>query len=313
MPLKINCAPSYTLQTGSNTTYAGTEGIEAALIAAALDQGYIVNSPDWEGPKSVFVAGIEAGQASLDSIRAASKSGSLTSISPFAKVQMWGYSGGAFASAWAAERQASYASEIPFVAMAIGGITPNVVKVFDTLNKGTFAGISAAGFLGLGNAYTDFDAYVQSSLIPERGCCFQPGWISTLTSSRDRQSSTLNPIVNTTITNRATMGRHGTPSMPIFAYKAVAGEISPIADTDALVQQFCNAGVSVTYVRDPFGEHFTQAATSTGDVLNFLADRFNGVSISGCSIRSEFLDALDPGAPGRLGVSLTQVLLNALG
>ncbi|KAI5195734.1 hypothetical protein E4T38_08888 [Aureobasidium subglaciale] len=261
MPLKINCAPSYTLQTGSNTTYAGTEGIEAALIAAALDQGYIVNSPDWEGPKSVFVAGIEAGQASLDSIRAASKSGSLTSISPFAKVQMWGYSGGAFASAWAAERQASYASEIPFVAMAIGGITPNVVKVFDTLNKGTFA----------------------------------------------------DPIVNTTITNRATMGRHGTPSMPIFAYKAVAGEISPIADTDALVQQFCNAGVSVTYVRDPFGEHFTQAATSTGDVLNFLADRFNGVSISGCSIRSEFLDALDPGAPGRLGVSLTQVLLNALG
>ncbi|KAI5242440.1 hypothetical protein E4T42_07698 [Aureobasidium subglaciale] len=276
MPLKINCAPSYTLQTGSNTTYAGTEGIEAALIAAALDQGYIVNSPDWEGPKS-----------------------------------MWGYSGGAFASAWAAERQASYASEIPFVGMAIGGITPNVVKVFDTLNKGTFAGISAAGFLGLGNAYTDFDAY--AAAFNQAGCqCFyadvktyagqdiysyfKQGQAIFDTNSTDLYIS-IDPIVNTTITNRATMGRHGTPSMPIFAYKAVADEISPIADTDALVQQFCNAGVSVTYVRDPFGEHFTQAATSTGDVLNFLADRFNGVPISGCSIRSEFLDALDPGAP----------------
>ncbi|KAI5238365.1 hypothetical protein E4T43_07458 [Aureobasidium subglaciale] len=135
----------------------------------------------------------------------------------------------------------------------IGGITPNVVNVSSTLNKGPFAGISAAGFLGLGNAYPDFGAYVQSSLIPEKAAAFNQ-----------------------------------------------AGRQCFYADVK-------------TYVRDSFGEHFTQAATSTGDVLNFLADRFNGVAISGCSIRSEFLDALDPGAPGRLGVSLTQVLLNALG
>jgi hypothetical protein len=108
------------------------------------------------------------------------------------------------------------------------------------------------------------------------------------------------------------MGTHGTPSMPIFVYKSINDEISPIADTDKLVQQFCNAGTSITYVRDSFGEHFTQAATSTGDVLNYLTDRFNGVPIKGCVTRNAFNDALDPGAPGKLGVALTMVLLNAL-
>jgi hypothetical protein len=51
-----------------------------------------------------------------------------------------------------------------------------------------------------------------------------------------------------TIKTGATMSLHGTSSMPIFVYKAVADEISHIADTDALVEQFCNAGVSFTYV-----------------------------------------------------------------
>jgi hypothetical protein len=79
---------------------------------------------------------------------------------------MWGYSGGALASEWAAELQANYAPEIPFVGMAIGGVTPNVENVFNTINKGPFAGLSAAGFLGLGNAYPEFGAFVQQSLVP---------------------------------------------------------------------------------------------------------------------------------------------------
>jgi hypothetical protein len=51
------------------------------------------------------------------------------------------------------------------------------------------------------------------------------------------------------INNSATMGRHGTPGLPVFAYMSVGNEISPIADTDKLLQQFCDQGISVTYVR----------------------------------------------------------------
>jgi pimeloyl-ACP methyl ester carboxylesterase len=88
---------------------------------------------------------------------------------------------------------------------------------------------------------------------------------------------------------------------------------SPIADTDALVDQFCNDGVSVTYVRDAAGGHSTQAATSFPDVINFLRDRFEGVPISGCSRRNEFLDLLDVGALPKFEIIVVSELLNALG
>ncbi|CZT25466.1 related to lipase 1 [Ramularia collo-cygni] len=323
---EINCAPSYTLQTGTNTTYAGTGGIEAALIAAALNQGWIVVSPDWEGPKSTFVAGKQAGYATLDSIRAALASGATTSVSSKAKVQMWGYSGGALASEFAAELQTKYAPEIPFVGMAIGGVTPNVENVFNTINKGPFAGLSAAGFLGLGNAYPDFGAFVQQSLKPEKADAFNQAGrqcfyadVKTY-AGQDvftyfKQGKTIfqDPIVQRTIKEGATMGLTGTPTMPIFVYKSVRDEISPIADTDKLVQQFCNAGVSIDYVREELGEHFTQAATSVGDIINFLIARFNGVPQSGCTTRTTFNDLLNSGNVATFGPALLQVLLNAVG
>ena len=109
------------------------------------------------------------------------------------------------------------------------------------------------------------------------------------------------------------MGRIGKPTMPIFAYKSVNDEISPVADTDKLVKQFCNEGVSVKYIREATGEHFTQAATSTGDVINFLTDRFNGMPQTGCTTQTSFNDLLNPGNAGTLGVNLVNVLLNALG
>jgi hypothetical protein len=123
---QINCAPSYTLQTGSQALYAGTGDVEMLLIIGALDEGWIVNTPDWEGPNSTFIEGFQAGQATLDSVRAVLSSGNITGVEKDAKVNMWGYSGGALASEWAMELQASYAPELKFVGAAIGGVTPNV-------------------------------------------------------------------------------------------------------------------------------------------------------------------------------------------
>jgi len=109
------------------------------------------------------------------------------------------------------------------------------------------------------------------------------------------------------------MNRNGIPQFPTFVYKSEQDEISPIADTDALVKSFCDRGVPITYVRTQAGEHFTQAATSTGDILTYLTDRFNGVPISGCTNRTVFLDDLqNPAFGAKFGVALTQVLLNAV-
>lgn len=109
------------------------------------------------------------------------------------------------------------------------------------------------------------------------------------------------------------MGRHGTPSMPLFVYKAVADEISPIADTDALVANLCSQGTKIIYIRDYFGEHFTQAATSAGAVIEFI-DNFNGVSPTECTTEDVYLDALlDPAATLTLGVSLVADLIDLIG
>jgi hypothetical protein len=64
----LNCAPSYGLQEGSNFLDADTSGIELLLIIAALDQGWVVNIFDYKGPQAAFTSGIQAGQATLDSV-----------------------------------------------------------------------------------------------------------------------------------------------------------------------------------------------------------------------------------------------------
>jgi hypothetical protein len=51
------------------------------------------------------------------------------------------------------------------------------------------------------------------------------------------------------------MGYHGIPQMPIFAYKAIADEESPIADTDKLVAGYCGVGANIYYVRNTVGGH----------------------------------------------------------
>lgn len=323
---QINCAPSYALQTGSQALYAGTGDVEMLLILGALNEGWIVSTPDWEGPNSTFIEGFQAGQATLDSVRAVLSSGNITGVDSDAKVQMWGYSGGALASEWAMELQASYAPELEFVGAAIGGVTPNVPNVYQSINHGPFAGLAAAGLLGMAIAFPEFEAALTKQLIPEtRAQFYQAGtncfYGDVVLFAGQNMSSYFydgdNIITEPTIAryfrSNAQMGLHGVPSMPLFVYKAVADEISPIADTDALVDQFCNDGVSITYIRDYAGEHFQQAATSFPDVINFLRARFAGVPVTGCSTRNEFLDVLDPGALPYLGSTIVKELANIAG
>jgi len=323
---QINCAPSYTLQTGSQAIYAGTGDVEMLLIIGALNEGWIVSSPDWEGPNSTFIEGVQAGQATLDSVRAVLSSGSITGVESNASVAMWGYSGGALASEWAMELNTKYAPELKFVGAAIGGVTPNVPNVYNSINRGPFAGLAAAGLLGLADAFPDFQTALTNQLIPAKAAQFYQAGQNCFygdvvlfagqdmgTYFKDGNNIIVEPTIAKYFRTNALMGQHGVPQMPLFVYKAIADEISPIADTDALVEQFCGDGVSITYVRDAAGEHFTQAATSFPDVINFLRARFAGTPISGCSIRTEFLDILDPGALPTFDNIVIQELLNDLG
>ena len=54
-------------------------------LAAALNQGWWVITPDYEGLKAQYTAGLQAGYATLDSMRVALKEGPKVGLSTEAK------------------------------------------------------------------------------------------------------------------------------------------------------------------------------------------------------------------------------------
>ena len=322
----INCAPSYVLQQGSNIVNGGTSAPELLFIIAALNQGWVVNTPDYEGPKAAFTSGIQSGQAVLDSVRAALSSGEVTGISSSAVYQMWGYSGGSLATEWASELQPSYAPELNFAGVAVGGLVPNISSVVYTVNKGPFSGLVPSGIMGLYHAYPDLADYVDANLIPSKAAEFKKAQTQCIDvdfvdyafqdvfSYFTSGESLLNGAVAQAVLNvTGNMGTHGTPKMPMFFYKAVADEVSPVTDTDALVNKLCSQGAQIQYVRDGLGEHVTEIITGAGDAFVFLKDRFDGIPAAlGCSTSNVLLDALNLPALEALGATVADALLAIL-
>ncbi|KAF7869850.1 hypothetical protein EAF04_004634 [Stromatinia cepivora] len=320
-----NCAPSYTIQLVSDSNNGGIGGTETLLVIAALDQGWIVNLPDYEGPKAAFTSGVQAGRATLDSVRAALSSEDLTSISPQAEYQMWGYSGGSLASEWAAELQPSYAPELSFKGAALGGLVPNVTSVLLSTNKSFFSGLIPAGIIGLTNAYPKFKEFVHKHVLPSKASGFYKAstqCFSNNTSTYLNQdiSSYLDQEITSFLTGypkeildiTGQMGVYGTPKMPIFLYKAIQDEVSVIGDTDSVVNKLCSQGANIEYVRDMLGEHGSEAITGAGDAFLFLIDRFNGVSAkSGCTT-SNVMTTLNPRAIKEMGTMVADALLAIL-
>ena len=146
--LGTQCAPSYTLRTG-------TEKEEPAIMQPLL-RGWAVVVPDYEGPESQYGAGAQAGQAVLDSIRAA-KNFEQADLGPETDIGVWGYSGGGLASAWANELQPAYAPDVEISGVAAGGVPPDVEAVARQIDGGPFAGIMFAASIGIDRAYPEME------------------------------------------------------------------------------------------------------------------------------------------------------------
>lgn len=129
----VDASPSYAMYSGVSVD-----------VNASLAKGWFVSVPDYEGPLASFTAGVMSGHATLDSIRAIQELGELgiLNLTQDARYAMWGYSGGALASEWAAELQVQYAPELNISGAALGGLPPNVTSVLISINKGYAAGLA---------------------------------------------------------------------------------------------------------------------------------------------------------------------------
>ncbi|MCU1687705.1 MAG: hypothetical protein JWQ81_8444 [Amycolatopsis sp.] len=317
------CAISYQLRQG-----AGNDNIvaqaEILLMDAALQKGWAVTVPDYEGPKSAYVAGKQAGQAVLDGIRATENFPAAGLSGAATKVGMWGYSGGALASGWASELQTSYAPELNVKGIAEGGLPVNPRNILQGANAGPFAGIAMSGIAGISQAYPELESFLdqhltadgKAALAKARSQCNSQNVTAFLFKDLYKYFDIANPLaepVPNAVLTADTLGQH-TPTVPMFIYHSVNDELVPHADTDQVVAKYCATGGQVTYQRDIFSEHIALVVTGAPDALNWLSDRLDGKpAASGCGTKTVVSSLFSPGALPTLGAVLFNDLLALAG
>ncbi|MGI5324346.1 lipase family protein [Actinomadura nitritigenes] len=272
------CAPSYGLASGD--LFASTAAIYAGPM---LSKGWAVVMPDFEGPKSVFMGGLQAGHAVLDGIRAVRRfaDAGLPATAPWA---LAGYSGGAQATGWAAELQPSYAPEVKLAGASMGGIPADPEAVARSLDGGVFSGFEAAAAVSLGAEYPEMDINGlmndkgKQAMADASGKCLT----DLLTSFPFKKLADFSTVPDPLAVPRVravlkanTLGS-AAPAVPVFDYHANTDEIVPVAQDDALVKAWCSRGATVHVVRDAVGEHALEMVVRQNDSVNFLDDRFAG-------------------------------------
>lgn len=223
----------------------------------------------------------QEGHGGLDGIRTALK------IMPArTPVAMWGYSGGAYATGFAAELQKTYAPELRFAGIAVGGMLVNLRNSAQRIDDGGYAtGLVIGAVIGLDWAYPEMGIY---AALNEKGRAAFADSKDDCLQELLRKYSLTHLADFTAMANPLDLPRfqpylkavslgHGVPSAPVYSYHAVNDELIPVADHTALMRAYCAKGVQVMHVTNPVGEHLTKEGSVAGDVLTWLADRFAGL------------------------------------
>ncbi|KAI1826276.1 LIP-domain-containing protein [Xylaria intraflava] len=256
------------------------------VLGELLARGWIVNSPDFEGPNAAYGAGVQAGQATLDSLRAVTNLANMTGLGDLSIV-MWGYSGGSIATEAAAELQPQYAPRLSLSGAVIGGLADHLPTDFDLITKSPIAGHMVAILLGITVQYPEVFEYVRSRLKPETADEFlgvrhmasgprmrffasKDIYSYFIGGRSDLQAAPLKKVYY----NECRLGHYGLPEVPMFFYKAIGDEYCPIHLTDDLVNRFCAAGIEITYERNTVGNHTTEMMSAEPRVFEWLQSIF---------------------------------------
>jgi hypothetical protein len=263
--------PSFTLRHGNQQ--------ELPLMVRALRRGWAVVTTDYTGPQHAFAVGLVAARFVLDGIRAALafEPAGFDAATP---IGLWGYSGGAQATVWAAEQHSSYAPELNIVAAAAGAIP--VDPTSSGLPDDIFSGLAVASLVGISRGFPDVDLLGaltpqgQAMVAAAADMTFQQlimsfpflCWGDYLTVPGVFEIPGLRTAFEAIRLGQAT------PMTSVYLYHAVHDQYPAIADVDKLVEKYRREGVDVTYRRFRFGEHMIVALTGVPSALRFLSDRF---------------------------------------
>lgn len=321
------CDPSYNYQLGAAQTDI-ISSAEQLILQSYLLLGYIVASPDYEGPDAAFGPGRLAGMGVLDNMRAVSSFDALGLSSAKPMIVGTGYSGGAIATGWAASLQPSYAPELDIKGWAQGGTPANLTGTLMFIDDTPFSGFIPPAVAGLSypSAYGAQFSPIINKVLTSKGRSIIEKSKTTCavedilnfadqslfsTSIQSLGDSILYEATIQSILKQCTMGvvKTETPTAPVFVYHASQDEIIPYADASTMVGAWCNYGADVKFTTFASGGHATTEVIGLPDTINFVESAFAGTTQSGCSSNTELASILNPIA---LGVELEPILTKLL-
>lgn len=276
--LGAKCQPSH--------TFTEDAGLDAFLMAGLLLRGYHVVVTDYEGPRFAYGAGVMLGQATLDGIRAAEALPGTGLAGAATPVGMWGYSGGAIATGWAAELQPTYAPELNLKAVAPGGTPADLLATARHMDGSFMSGFMVLVAVAIAREYPYF-----APAFNDRGRALAAK-LSDVCSGEVFKYPFLRladllvvpePLTNPLLAAALEQTRLGrvAPTAPVFLYHAVHDEGIPFAEAVALREDWCALGADVTFYADHTGEHILLPIFASWRVIAFMSDRFNGIPTSG--------------------------------
>ena len=289
----INCSPSYAMQLDSDILSWITPQVELLLVVPLLQEGYFVSVPDHEGPKSTYAAGYQAGHAILNSLRAAINLGSEIGINQNPDIALWGYSGGAFSTSWAASLAPTYAPELNVIGATMGGTPISLQNLAMHCMGNVFSGFMFAAILGLAHEYPDLAEELPKLIYPEKldylytaqdNCLVETlAYFAYATWDQyciDGVGILDNPVVKGVLDQNNLLKSGLLPDCPFLIYSSTHDEVVPIEDTNELFEYWCSQGINIELRRDIFSGHIITAIDGIGLAFNFIRDRFNNIEIN---------------------------------
>ena len=312
----IECSPSYGMQFGAPLSSVQTQ-VDMIFIVPLLNKGYFVVLPDYEGPKSTFGVGRQSGKATLDSIKAVLKTKDFSGINDDAKVVLWGYSGGSFASGWAAVLQPEYAPELKdnLIGAALGGFAANLTGIAESVDGEVFSGFIPLALNGIANEYPDFKKRLYEEVKPGAKADLQKGAENCLAASLisypmyqyftgprrvfEKGWSLLeDKTIGKTLEDNLliALSKEHMPQIPIFVYHGTIDKIIPIKDSIKIYKNWCDWGIgSFEFSEDKLNGHTTETVVGAPAALTWIDARFAGKpAVEGCLFTTRASNFLYP-------------------
>lgn len=283
--LDPRCNPSYQLRAGAPFMAGSGMLTEMINLAVLLDRGYTVVVPDYLGPRNHFTAAYVEGRNTLDGIRAA-LGFAPAGLARSAPVGMFGYSGGARGTEFAAELAAEYAPELNLVGTVAIGLPVDLRASGWRMNKTLFAGLDVASALGLARAYPELglaemftDPQLEQRISDlcnveiQARYAFADGHDMTF----GRRWPLDEPAVVAAV-DSIRAGQLGTPAAPLYLAVAENDQVALPADNDRLAADYRARGVALTYVKVPLADHVSSISVAGPPAMTWLSERLDGAA-----------------------------------